>query len=217
VPESRRKAGNRPNNPVAKNGLPVDKAGIRWEPWAEHRTAMTFLIRAPRLTAVAAAAFAALGPLVLPTHAQAEVQISGETDAVTINASDASLEEIFAALNTNYGLEYNLPENIRRSVSGTYTGSLSLVLLRLLQGYNFAVETSASGTRVRIYDLSAGSGSGISVARSGASELPAASLPPSPAPRLPAAPILQPAPSRPGFPLARAFVSAHAHRRPAGR
>jgi hypothetical protein len=128
-----------------------------------------------------------------------------QNEAIRIDANNASLEEIFAALNASYGVQYRLPENLDRSISGTYTGPLAQVLFRLLQGCNFAVETSARGTSVRIYDLSGGPVSGVSVARNGFAGFPAVASPLPP--RLPATPLPQPVPGNPGLPLGHGIGS----------
>jgi hypothetical protein len=60
-------------------------------------------------------------------------------------------------------LQYNYPANLSRSVSGTYTGPLRQVLSRLLQGTNFVVEDSGSGTKVVIYELNPGNGGGVTI------------------------------------------------------
>ncbi|MBO0733388.1 MAG: hypothetical protein J2P49_03555 [Methylocapsa sp.] len=160
----------------------------------------------PRTAVPRAFTFAALASvcLLMPAaETRAAVQISGGTDAVKIEADDASLEEIFAALSANYGLKYHCPENIGRSVSGTYLGPLGQVLSRLLQGYNFAFESSPSGLRLRIYDLGPGHQSGIGVAVNAPAEVP----PPPPRqtplrPDRPGAAVLGPG-GRPAFRPAR--------------
>ncbi len=102
--------------------------------------------------------------------AQADVKVSGDADALRIEASDASLEEVLAALGRNSGLQYHYPANLSHSVSGTFAGSLRQVLSRLLQGYNFVVESSESGTRVVIYELNPGNGGGIDITRNSLQE-----------------------------------------------
>jgi hypothetical protein len=95
--------------------------------------------------------------------AQAEVRISGALDAITIEASEASLDELLAALNKAYGLQYRYPASLNRSISGTFTGPLPQVLARLLKGYDFVTETSEDGMRIAVYDFSAPSGAGATI------------------------------------------------------
>jgi hypothetical protein len=63
---------------------------------------------------------------------------------------------VLTALKKAYGLQYGSSANLRRSVSGTFAGSLQQVVSRVLvlQGYGFIAETSAQGTLVAVYDMS---------------------------------------------------------------
>jgi hypothetical protein len=124
---------------------------------------MSTLSPTPRLKALVVAPLTAIFLQTVSLSAHAEVQVSGEADAIRIEASDASLEEVLAALSAHYGLQSRYPPNLGHSVSGTFAGSLAEVLSRLLQGYNFVVETSAGGTRVVVYDLNAAPGTGINI------------------------------------------------------
>ena len=101
----------------------------------------------------------------LSIGARAEVQVTGEPDAIQVEAKEASVEELLAALRKAYGLRYWSSANLSRSVSGTYAGSLQQVVSRmlLLQGYDFIAETSAQGTVVAVYDKSAAPGSNVNL------------------------------------------------------
>ena len=78
----------------------------------------------------------------LSIGARAEVLVTGEPDAVQVDAKEASVEELLSALRKAYGLQYWSSANLSRSVSGTYAGSLQQVVSRVLslQGYNFIAE-----------------------------------------------------------------------------
>jgi hypothetical protein len=142
---------------------------------------MSSLLRVPRLKALVAAPLSAIFLQALSMSARADVKVSGDADALRIEASDASLEEVLAALGRNSGLRYRYPANFSHSVSGTYAGSLRQVLSRLLQGYNFVVESSESGTRLVIYDLNTGNGGGINITTNSLSDSSANPLRPAPA------------------------------------
>jgi hypothetical protein len=170
---------------------------------------MSSLLRASRLKALVAALLSAIFLQALPMRAYADVRVSGETEALKIEASNASLEEVLAALGRSCGLQYRYPADFSRSVSGTYEGSLRQVLSRLLQGTNFVLESSASGTKVVIYDLHSAPGGSINLVR------PAPVVTP---PRPP--PEWGPIPGRSGFPPPRVpdlARSARARRHPIGR
>jgi len=127
---------------------------------------MSSSLRVSRLKVFVAAAISAIFLQAPSMSARADVQVSGDGDALRIEASNASLEEVLAALGRNSGLQYRYPADLGHSVSGTFAGSLREVLSRLLQGYNFVVESSGSGTRVVIYDLKSGPAGGINITRS---------------------------------------------------
>ena len=161
--------------------------------------------------AILAAPVAALFLQALAMRAQADVQVSGETDAIKMVASDASLGEVLNALGTQYGVQSRLPPNLDRSVSGTFGGSLPQLLSRLLQGYNFVVESTPSGTKVVVYDLNAAQG-GINLTRNTLSN--SGANPPRPPP------VWNPSHLPPGFPPIPGMNPAHAgrgHRPPVGR
>ena len=124
---------------------------------------MSSLLRVARLKALVAALLSAIFLQAFSMSARADVKVSGDADALKIEASEASLEEVLAALGRNSGLQFRYPANFSHSVSGTYAGSLRQVLSRLLQGYNFVVESSESGTRLVIYDLNTGNGGGSNI------------------------------------------------------
>jgi hypothetical protein len=90
----------------------------------------------------------------LSMSARAEIQITGGSDAIKVEANEVSLEDLLIALNKAFGLQYRSSANLSRSVSGTFAGSLQQVVSRvlLLEGYNFVSESSASGTIVAVYD-----------------------------------------------------------------
>ncbi len=81
-------------------------------------------------------------------HAQsvrAEVRIAGVADAVRVDARDAPIEEVLAALGQSFGLRYRSTASLDRKVTETYEGSLPRVVRRLLEGYDFILKTQ-SGT-----------------------------------------------------------------------
>jgi hypothetical protein len=84
------------------------------------------------------------------TPALAEIQVSGTPQAVRIDARDAPLEEILAALNHAFGVHYQLSVNLDKQLSGTYEGSLKQVLTGILRGYNFVLYTDSGVTTVTV-------------------------------------------------------------------
>jgi hypothetical protein len=83
--------------------------------------------------------------------ARADIRISGEPDAVRIEAHDAPVDEVMVALRESFGLHYHSPASLSRRVTGTYEGSLQRVLARLLDGYDFVMKTDSEGVEVWVY------------------------------------------------------------------
>jgi hypothetical protein len=87
---------------------------------------------------------------VAPAPVLAEMQVSGTANAVRIDAQDAPLEEVLAALNRAFGVHYQLSVNLDKRLSGTYEGSLPQVLRGILNGYNFLLYTDNGVTAVTV-------------------------------------------------------------------
>jgi hypothetical protein len=146
---------------------------------------MPFMLRTPRPHVLVTLAFLTIVMQALSTNARAEVQVTGGPDAITVEAKEATVEELLIALSGAYGLQYRSPANLSGSVSGTFAGSLQQVVSRVLvlQSYNFGIETSANGTTVLVYDKGTAPVSNVNLAPKVASA-PRQPLP-SPHPQLP--------------------------------
>jgi hypothetical protein len=88
--------------------------------------------------------------------AGAEVRVAGEPEAVQVDARDASVEEVLAALGTSFGLQFRGASTLERRITGTYRGSLQHVVRRLLDGYDFIMKTNLDEIEVMV--LSGGKG-----------------------------------------------------------
>jgi hypothetical protein len=78
---------------------------------------------------------------IAPTPVLAEMQVRGSPEAVRIEARDAPVEEVLAALSRAFGMHYQLSTNLDKRLSGTYVGPLRRVVTRILDGYNFILKT----------------------------------------------------------------------------
>jgi hypothetical protein len=87
---------------------------------------------------------------IAPTSLFAEMQVRGSPEAVRIEARDAPVEEILAALNRAFGMRYQLLANLDKRVSGTFVGPLPRVLTRILDGYNFILKTDNGSIAVTV-------------------------------------------------------------------
>ena len=107
-------------------------------------------IHAPARLLVPAILLAAL----FPAHSVwAEARITGDPDAVRVEARNAPVEEVMAALGTSFGLRYRSTVSTSRRITGTYEGSLQRVVTRLLDGYNFVMKTGPGGVEVMVYGV----------------------------------------------------------------
>jgi hypothetical protein len=87
-----------------------------------------------------------------PSRAATDVQ--GQPDEMQIQAENATIGEIRHALSGKFKLSYKLPPTITRTVTGSYAGTLSQVLGRLLDGDNFIVSVSDAGMEVAVLQAS---------------------------------------------------------------
>ncbi len=90
----------------------------------------------------------------LPGAARSETRITGKAEAVRIEAREASLEEVLAALATKFSLRYRSKVPLGRRIHGTFAGSLSRVVSRLLDGYDHVVKRGPDGMEVLILGVS---------------------------------------------------------------
>jgi hypothetical protein len=85
------------------------------------------------------------------TSVLAAAQVSGSPEAVSLEAQDTSIEEILAALGASFGVHYQSTAKLEKRLTGTYSGSLQRVVMRILEGYNFI--TKAHEGRIEIIVL----------------------------------------------------------------
>lgn len=94
---------------------------------------------------VSAALLAALG-----NAARAQVSVDGRPDSVHIEAHDATLREVFDALQTKFGLRYRTDDALETHKSGVFDGPLPRVTARMLDGYDFAMKVTPQGVDVLV-------------------------------------------------------------------
>jgi hypothetical protein len=90
---------------------------------------------------VATIAMIALLACVSHDRALAEMSITGSRDQITLQARDASLDDVLRALRDRYGLIYrnNAPEG--QAITGSYRGSLESVVGEVTRRYDRALKT----------------------------------------------------------------------------
>jgi hypothetical protein len=95
-----------------------------------------------------------IGYLGIASAAHAEVRVSGAADAVTIETQEATLDQVLAALRTSFGFRYRSAGTLNGVISGTYSGSLSRVIARLLEGHSYVIQSSQNNLEVVIFGSS---------------------------------------------------------------
>ena len=93
--------------------------------------------------AIAGVIFAAL-----PANSlRAEVRVQGQAGDVRVEAHDATVAEILAALGERFALRYHGTTG-SKGVTATFEGPLRRVVGRVLDGYNYFIEIRGDGLEV---------------------------------------------------------------------
>jgi hypothetical protein len=82
--------------------------------------------------------------------ARAQVWVEGRPDAVHIEARDATLREVFDALQTKFNLRYRSDDALEVRRTGVFDGPLPRVTARILDGYDFAMKVTPQGIDVLV-------------------------------------------------------------------
>jgi hypothetical protein len=111
----------------------------------------------PWLSARAAIALVALAGA--PTWALADTQVRGKPNAVTVEAKNASVEEVLVALANTFKVQFRSSANLEKRLTGTYTGTLQQVVSHVLRGYDFVAKSGEKGIEITLL----GSGKPIAI------------------------------------------------------
>ena len=84
-----------------------------------------------------------------PIHAEA--RISGSSDALQIEAQDASIDEVLSAFESHFEFHYRTTAALDRRINGAYAGSLRQVVRRLLDGFDYVVRVNSGTVEVIIF------------------------------------------------------------------
>lgn len=82
--------------------------------------------------------------------ARAQVSVDGRPEAVHIEARDATLREVFDALQAKFGLHYRTGDALEKRKTGIFDGPLPRVTARMLDGYDFAMKVTPEGVDVLV-------------------------------------------------------------------
>ncbi|MEA2930298.1 MAG: hypothetical protein QOG38_2726 [Hyphomicrobiales bacterium] len=99
--------------------------------------------------ALRAGGVAAACVLLLATQpGRAEVLLEGNAAAVRLEATQATVDEILAALGRTYNVRYRTTLALDRAITGTYSGPLAQVIARVLAGYDYVARSSPDAIEI---------------------------------------------------------------------
>src|SRR5262245_22374990 len=124
--------------------------------------AKLFMLLVPTITirthCLAAAIIGLVAVAILPCTTSAQpapvIHLKGDPDQLELRVDGASMREILDRLSQRFKLTYTLPPGVSTTLSGRYSGSLSRVLARVLDGSNYIVEVAEHGLNVVVIDTS---------------------------------------------------------------
>ena len=102
-------------------------------------------------------AYAIMLPLMIAAHtalARAEIHIKGSASNVHVDARDATVADVLAALAERFGLRVLGTVRDRR-ISADFDGSLRQVIKRVLDGYNYIIGPRGDGIEVMVLGIAA--------------------------------------------------------------
>jgi hypothetical protein len=109
-------------------------------------------------------AFVALSCLLNAGPAFALTDIQGAADNLRVKAEDATIVEILGALSGRFKFTYTVRSHSGRTLNGTYSGTLSETLARVLDGNDYIVASSVNSLDIVVL--------GPSNATTGVAQLP---------------------------------------------
>jgi hypothetical protein len=116
-------------------------------------TSIALPIRCGSATHTASAAIAlGVALAAAPSAAVADAQVRGVPEAVTVEATNTSVEEVLKALSGAFGVHYRSSVNLQTRVTGNYEGSLERVMKRVLEGYSYFVKIADGRIDLTVLD-----------------------------------------------------------------
>jgi hypothetical protein len=83
-----------------------------------------------------------------PVHA--DVRVNGDVTAVRVEATTSNVADVLSALESAFHLRVKTSVVLDSSVGGTFTGSLTHVVSRLLEDYNYFIRRQAGEIEVTV-------------------------------------------------------------------
>jgi hypothetical protein len=87
----------------------------------------------------------------VPTTGLGKVQIEGDANALRVTTSGETVSDVLAALCANFNVQYRSSISLDRAVRGTYSGSATKVIGRLLDGLDFVVKNDGDLVEITVF------------------------------------------------------------------
>jgi hypothetical protein len=87
----------------------------------------------------------------LATTASAEVRVEGDVNALRVTASDDTVSDVLSTIRNRLHVKYSATVPLDGEISGTYSGSLSQVVSRLLDGYLYVIKSDQDSTEIIVF------------------------------------------------------------------
>ena len=78
----------------------------------------------------------------------ADVRVDGDLRTMQLHANGDSLADVLARLDTLFAIKCRSAVPLTAEISGSYSGSLSQVMARLLDGYNYVIKIDREVTEI---------------------------------------------------------------------
>ena len=88
--------------------------------------------------------------VLLSPVSNAETRLTGQIDAVRMEARDASIEDVLTALGAAYGLRFRTVTPLGAHITRTFTGPLPKVVAQVLEGYDFVSKSTNGAVEVTV-------------------------------------------------------------------
>jgi hypothetical protein len=87
----------------------------------------------------------------LASAAFAEVHVEGNPAALRFTASGDAVSDVLAAFAAQWPVTYRTSVPLNAAIEGAYSGSLSQVVARLLDGYNYVIKQESGLTEIIVF------------------------------------------------------------------
>jgi hypothetical protein len=87
----------------------------------------------------------------LATTASAEIHVEGNLSALRVTTSGDMLSDVLSAFGALLPVKYRTSVPLDVEVDGAYSGSLSQVVSRLLDGYNYVIKQDSELTEIIVF------------------------------------------------------------------